>query len=314
MNKTFEDRDGASLSLPFGLSFSDLYRQDGLVRLDAAFLDQLGDVAPALRARLEQARLDPPAPHVKQASDLIIELAPYLEDFIGEVFGITAELRALQNRHSNLAPLYSVKRRFVQRKAVVGQTPDSAARIDGFALAAELEMLFEEPLTEVSFANHIAHWLDAGDHHAEHLQIAAQYAAWATLSAQGKAKHGRGVLFKVPHKLDPYHLVPVKTAANDGLIQLQFSSGRWRRREGFQLTDPGTDLTGALDQAHYCIKCHNQGKDSCSTGLKEKNGAFKSSVFGVTLAGCPLDEKISEMNVVKRRGQSDRRAGHRHHR
>ncbi|MBV8707107.1 MAG: FAD-dependent oxidoreductase, partial [Acidobacteriaceae bacterium] len=62
------------------------------------------------------------------------------------------------------------------------------------------------------------------------------------------------------------------------------------------------DLTGALDQAHYCIKCHNQGKDSCSSGLKEKNGAFKSSVFGVPLAGCPLDEKISEMNAVKGNG------------
>ncbi len=64
------------------------------------------------------------------------------------------------------------------------------------------------------------------------------------------------------------------------------------------------DLTAALDQAHYCIKCHNQGKDSCSTGLKEKDGAFKASVFGVTLAGCPLEEKISEMNVVKQRGNS----------
>ena len=59
-----------------------------------------------------------------------------------------------------------------------------------------------------------------------------------------------------------------------------------------------------LDQAHYCIKCHNQGKDSCSTGLKEKDGAFKKSVFGVTLAGCPLEEKISEMNLVKQRGNS----------
>ena len=43
-------------------------------------------------------------------------------------------------------------------------------------------------------------------------------------------------------------------------------------------------------------------KDSCSTGLKEKTGEFKTSVFGVTLAGCPLDEKISEMNVVKQNG------------
>ena len=77
-----------------------------------------------------------------------------------------------------------------------------------------------------------------------------------------------------------------------------------RHREGFKLTDPGMNLPAALDQAHYCIKCHNQGKDSCSTGLKEKDGAFKTSVFGVTLAGCPLDEKISEMNLVKQRGNS----------
>ena len=29
-----------------------------------------------------------------------------------------------------------------------------------------------------------------------------------------------------------------------------------RHREGFKLTDAGTDLTGALDQANYCIWCH----------------------------------------------------------
>src|ERR1019366_8231795 len=96
--------------------------------------------------------------------------------------------------------------------------------------------------------------------------------------------------------------VPAESVESSGLVQLQFSSGHWRHREGFQLTDAGTDLTGALDQAGYCIKCHNQGKDSCSTGLKEKDGSFKASVFGVKLAGCPLEEKISEMNVVKGNG------------
>ena len=62
------------------------------------------------------------------------------------------------------------------------------------------------------------------------------------------------------------------------------------------------DLNHALDQANYCIFCHNQGKDSCSKGLKEKDGTFKKSVFGVTLAGCPLEEKISEMHTVKAEG------------
>ena len=78
----------------------------------------------------------------------------------------------------------------------------------------------------------------------------------------------------------------------------------WRRREGFSLTDRGTDLTGALDHVNYCIWCHNQGKDSCARGLPERDGAFKKTVFGVTLAGCPLEEKISEMNLVKARGNA----------
>ena len=89
-----------------------------------------------------------------------------------------------------------------------------------------------------------------------------------------------------------------------GVTMLRLPEDDWRPRDGFALTDPGTDLAGALDQANYCIWCHNQQKDSCRIGLREKDGEFRKSVFGVTLAGCPLDEKISEMNIVKARGNS----------
>ncbi|MGA8028447.1 MAG: FAD-dependent oxidoreductase, partial [Bryobacteraceae bacterium] len=284
------------------LTFEDLYEREGMVKLDGIFLGELKATAHSLHARLLATREDPTSLDAKQQSELIIELAPYLEDFLGHLFGIEPELHELQFRHSELAPLYSVKRRFVQRKALTGYTEEKASAIDGFAVGAELEALMEEPMTEMSFANHVARWLETEADHAKQLQLAALYAAWATLSPQGKAKHGRGVLFRVPHKLDYYRLIPVQPVVSDGLVRLELSSDHWRDREGFQLTDPGTDLTGALDQAHYCIKCHNQGKDSCSTGLKEKNGTFKSSVFGVPLAGCPLDEKISEMNVVKQNG------------
>jgi NADPH-dependent glutamate synthase beta subunit-like oxidoreductase/NAD(P)H-flavin reductase len=100
------------------------------------------------------------------------------------------------------------------------------------------------------------------------------------------------------------HLIQLEMVQVDGIARLALPQDRLRHREGFKLTDAGMDLTGALDQAHYCIKCHNQGKDSCSSGLKEKTGEFKKTVFGINLAGCPLDEKISEMNVVKQRGNS----------
>jgi hypothetical protein len=291
-----------NLTLSFGLTFDDLYSHEGLAKLDSIFLKQLEETSPSLHARVMETRGNPSGLSAKPASELIVELAPYVEDFTGTLFGIEPELRGLQARHHELAPLYSVKRKFVQRKALTGYTAEKAAAIDGFAVGAELEGFLLAPLTERSFADHVERWLKSEAEHAEALRLAALYAAWATLTPEGKAKHRAGILFKTPHKLDMHHLVPAEEVDGNGLVQLQFSSGHWRHREGFQLTDAGTDLTGALDQAHYCIKCHNQGKDSCSTGLKEKDGAFKASVFGVKLAGCPLEEKISEMNVVKENG------------
>ena len=77
------------LDLRFGLSFEDLYRQEGLARLDQTFLEQLQSANLSLSQRLADARSNPNALARKQQSDLIIELAPHVEDFIGELFGIS---------------------------------------------------------------------------------------------------------------------------------------------------------------------------------------------------------------------------------
>ena len=292
------------LSLNFGFSFEDLYTQEHLARLDQTFLDRLLIVDRGLHDRLVGARSNPAGLARKEQSELIIELAPHLEDFISELFHITWEVKELQASHDRLAPLYTVKRNFVQRKAVPKIPKEQAEALNGAALAAELERVFGEPLTELVFAEHVSRWMQAEAEYTAELDLAMRYAAWATLAPEGMARHKHGVLFKTPHKLDMNYLVPVEQSGVDGVSALRLPPSHWRNREGFRLTDPGTDLAGALDSAAYCIKCHNQAKDSCSTGLHEKNGAFKTSVFGVTLAGCPLEEKISEMNVVKQRGYS----------
>ena len=98
----------------------------------------------------------------------------------------------MQAKHHILAPLYSVKRKFVQRKALNGYTPESASEVDGLKIGAELEALMLEPLTELVFATHVARWLDAPDQHQKHLQLAAQYTAWATLSPPAKQSTVRG--------------------------------------------------------------------------------------------------------------------------
>jgi len=291
-------------ALGFGLQFEDLYAREGLLHLDAAFLHQLLASDPALHGQLLDARVNPASRTAKEQSELVIALAPHVEDFLGELFGIGKEVEALQSRHNALAPFFAFKRKFIQKRAISGVTPEQAGSIDGPSLGGELEAIFGEPLTEQSFFRHVSGWLEREAEQLPAIQAAARYAAWAALSEAGRKKHHGDVLFKVAHKPDPLHLVPVETLEEDGIAKLRLPEEDWRVREGFRLTDPGMALEGALDQAHYCIKCHNQGKDSCSTGLKEKSGEFKKTVFGVTLAGCPLDEKISEMNTVKQQGYS----------
>ncbi len=279
----------ASLRLGFGLEFAQLYEREGLARLDAAFLSFLGEADRALHEKLVLSRAHPAAG--KAESDLLVALAPHVEDFIARLFGIEAEVRALEERHNELAPLYSVKRLFVQRRAVHKVKPEHA-KPDGFSFTTELD-----------FARQVTEWSKDEAANAERLEGAARYAAWAVTTAEGREKHRSGVLFKVPRKLDYMRLVPVHTETKDGFAR--HTLGHLRTRSGFRLTDPGTDLVGALDEANYCIWCHEQGKDSCSKGLREKAPAegFRKTVFGVPLAGCPLEEKISEFHMVKTRGE-----------
>src|SRR5713101_5745445 len=110
----------SELALAHRLSFADLYERDGLVRLDRAFVAHLAETDTALHDRLVTARRDPDGFERQAESDLLVDLAPHLEDFIGELFGIAAQVQALQARHHELGPLYSVKRLFVQRRAVKG--------------------------------------------------------------------------------------------------------------------------------------------------------------------------------------------------
>ncbi|HEY1426326.1 MAG TPA: hypothetical protein VGF50_06605, partial [Caulobacteraceae bacterium] len=258
-----------SLDLGFDLGFDDLYDRAGLAKVDARFLGFLGERDGELRERLAAARAAPEEVKGDPESELLIALAPHLEDFVGALFGVESELGAARQARTDLAPIFEVKRQFVQRRAVRKYSGE-AASLDGAALRAQLEPLLGAPLTELSFATAVEHWLADEAANAEALELAGRYAAWATLSEAGRAAHHHGVLFKAPGKVDPLALVPIVDDPVAGVSAFGLSASHRRRREGFALTDPGTDITGALDQANYCIWCHNQGKDSCAKGLKEK--------------------------------------------
>ncbi len=293
-----------------GFSVADLYRREGLVRLDRIFLATLGESDPALHQELVQARSDPAGLSRGSASDLSIRIAPVLERFVAELFGIGTELEALKSRHTDLEPLFRIKRDFVQRQAAKKIKPQEAAELDGDALFARLQDLLGAPFDELGLARKLSEWLQDEAANAEALGIARQYAAWAVHTPAGQQRHHDGLLFKIPSGVDPMNLIrPAQWHSEDGISELRIRPDHIRRREGFGLTDAGFDLAGALDQAHYCIQCHPQKKDSCSDGLKERPSkdaeqaiVYKKSAFGVALSGCPLEERISEFHMLKTRG------------
>lgn len=213
-------------------------------------------------------------------SDDLIERAKQLENFIAELFNIRAEVSELKARHNELAPLYTAKKLFVQRAA-----KKYIRKADGHA-PAEFE-------SDLDFAKKVLEWMDAGNE--DKLISAALYAE------EQIKNNSDSVLFDLPKKLDFENLVELQRTQRDGIEFL--SAEHCVERDGFKLTDDGGSLEYALDQANYCIFCHNQSKDSCSKGLWEKEERkAKISPTNVPLAGCPLEEHISEMNMLKADG------------
>ncbi len=291
------------LKLAHGLGFADLYGSDGLDRIDGLFVDRLGEAGDDLKERLTAARKAPAELGAKGESDLLLALAPYIEDFLGTLFGIGGELRQLAGRHGELANLYACKRLFVRRRAVKTYNAEQAESFDAAALAAELAGLMGGDFTQLQFADHVMAWLDDEEADAEAIDLAARYAAWATQTAAGRKRHLGDVLFSQPGTIDLQGLVRTETVEENGIAKMQTPEGCHYHRDGFALTDHGSDLVGVLDEVNYCVICHHRGKDSCAKGIIDrKTGTFSKNPLGVVLAGCPLDMKISEKNQAKMDG------------
>src|SRR5438105_928343 len=303
------------LNLAFGLRFEDIYSVEGASEIDRRFVAHLSAADAALAERFATARAAPDTLSSKEEASLLIDVAPHVEDFLAELFDIESDVRALEARHHEWAPVFAVRRQFVQRKAMNAHKADVAAAFDGHELRAQLDALLDHPqglqAFELALANAVTRWQTDEAANAQALDVAQRYAAWAAHTSDGKRAHKGGVLFRSPRKLDVLKLVPVQATQVNGVEALKLAEDHpLRRREGFALTDAGTSFEGGLSEAHYCIWCHEQGKDSCAHGLMEKKPAggapldnpFKKSAFGVTLAGCPLDERISEFHKLRADG------------
>ncbi|MFV9876260.1 MAG: FAD-dependent oxidoreductase [Rickettsiales endosymbiont of Dermacentor nuttalli] len=281
------------------LNFSDLYSAEGLVKLDSLFLDELKESNFDLYNTLLDLRRNTINVNNKTYSNFIITLAPYLEDFFAKMFCIQAEIQNFTAKHNTFTKIYEFKRNFIQRKALKACPKEKSTELKGDILRLELETLFADNFSEELYIKHVQSWLETNDE--AKLKIASLYACWAIHSKQGHEFHHNSILFKIPNKLDFNHLVPIDKYENNHLSYIQTQETPYARTN-FALNDTGININYALDQTHYCIYCHNQDKDSCSKGLKNKDNNFQKNSLGNDLTGCPLEEKISEMNYLKSHG------------
>ncbi|HEX8147779.1 MAG TPA: FAD-dependent oxidoreductase, partial [Pyrinomonadaceae bacterium] len=134
------------------------------------------------------------------------------------------------------------------------------------------------------------------------LRLLEAWSAAHALRPDARERVKGWVSFRFPHPLNYEHLVQLERPEADLPELMRGLDKNLRRRDGFGLTDKRYTQREVLEEVHYCLYCHERDKDSCSKGLKEKDGSLKKNPLGIVLGGCPLDEKISEMHVLQRDG------------
>ena len=128
---------------------------------------------------------------------------------------------------------------------------------------------------------------------------------WSFVAQQDNDVVADWLSFKFPEKRDFNNLVEHEVVDRGQFTAWMGELEHRRRRDGFKLTDPRYNQRQVLSEVNHCIYCHERDTDSCSKGMRnKKTNEFKTDPLGVTTIGCPLDEKISEMHLVKRKGDN----------
>ncbi|OGI42928.1 MAG: pyridine nucleotide-disulfide oxidoreductase [Candidatus Muproteobacteria bacterium RBG_16_65_31] len=297
------------LRLKNGFNFSALFEIEGLHRLDEEFLARLRAADAGLHATLLAYRRSDHGLTPIQVSALLLGCAPLLEEFIAELFGIEAELAAARAHTLAHDPVFEFKKQFVQRRArrrlARREEIEDFAALDRW-LESEIGRAGLDPADkELATAAFGRRLLADAAANADAIEKLTRWCIRALAAPEGRRAVRGWASFHLPQPTDHANLVPL-APADDPAGRRAGPPAGLRRRDGFRLTDPRMDARAAQDEVHYCIYCHDHDGDFCSKGFPEKKGepdkGLKLNPLGVTLTGCPLDQKISEMHVLKQRG------------
>ena len=292
-----------------GFNFPELFTINGLAKLDATFLTFLKIKDEVLHARLlryrEKELLKP-----QETSELIIACGPFLETFIADLFSIEKPINYLRTITLKENTIFAFKKFYVLRQA--RRALKKADSIESFSLLDQwiTNQLEKNRLNTADREWAIARWgqclLEAPEVNAVFIKKLTLWCVAAMTQSEGKKAVKEWTSFHLYEHLNYEHLVETVAVPRDAVGRLEGSPESRRYRDGFALTDPRMKRREAMAHVHYCIYCHKTNGDFCSKGFPIKkvdsDQRIKINPLGEILIGCPLDEKISEMHVLKKKG------------
>jgi NADPH-dependent glutamate synthase beta subunit-like oxidoreductase/NAD(P)H-flavin reductase len=295
-----------------GFTFAELFQPEGLNKLDQQFLAGFEKNHPQLHTDLLAYRQQTKTFTPLEVSELLLASAAVLEDFLVALFNIEDAAALMQAQTQTNNPISAFKKYFVLRRAK--KQLQHTEKLQSFAELNHwlTESLKKFPLQsedkELAISMLSNHFIATPEPFAQEIEYLTQWCVHALITPEAKEIVKNWVSFKLPERIDYERLVPCVTNPDDKLNRLTATDEQFRLRDGFKLTDPRMNAREVQDEVNYCIYCHDHDGDFCSKGFPVKKGdpsqGLKKNPLDVTLTGCPLEEKISEMNILKRDGNT----------
>lgn len=292
------------------LTFQDLFTSQGLQQLDQDFLKFLHQADPGLYHHLLEYRQRTLTLSTIQTSEMLIALAIQLEYFIAKLLGIETDVASSQNHTQEKNPIALFRKDFLLTK--VKRLLHAPIDLPAFSVLHQqlLQALNRHKIQigdlELEVAMLGLLYLKNIDQYKTELEQLTQWCAQAFITKEGRDMTHHWESFRFPEKLDYAHLIPTELTEKNGVTQHALPKSQLRERDGFDLTDKRMSAQAVQNEIHYCIYCHDHEGDLCSKGFpvnkKEKTLGFKKNPLQVTMTGCPLEERISEMHTLKRDG------------
>ncbi|MDR1989585.1 MAG: FAD-dependent oxidoreductase [Acidobacteriaceae bacterium] len=314
MNDTASTTSATPLGVS-GYTFADLHAPERLASLYDRFAEEVYAADAGLWREWDEYRHHPEAPRTPAVSNLVVRMAAHVSRFVARLFDVEHAAGTLATGTAEQDDLFRFKVDFVRRRALPLLKPGAShvtVTTDEDASVRQWMAAFAGPDDELRLARLGCSLLDREkiekDAVAPDIDVLKR---WCAARIHDPAYRG-WVVFRFPETLDPWHLVEVERPDAHLPESMVGPDRRLRMRDGFALTDTRWSPRETLSEIHYCVLCHERDKDSCSKGLRESaKGAateerppVQTNALGIELHGCPLDEKISEMHMVRKRGDA----------